>query len=153
MVAFAFSGRDVLGLAPRRQFAAIRFGEDATMARIDRVLTGMRRAGRRAILIVDASCGDGRLLIRAARRAAELGFVAIDARGFDRSPERIAAARSEARDCADARIRLGFAVRREGAPLRLDDDDADLILADPDEDAPSALQQLIHPTGTILNRE
>jgi SAM-dependent methyltransferase len=147
----AFSTCDVLGLAPHRQMTAGRLGQAETMARIDRALIRLRRAGRRAILIVDNKCGDGGLLIRAARRAGALGFVAVEALGFDRSPERIAAARRAAVDNVDPRIRLGFALRHDTAPLELEDD-ADLMLADPDEEPPSVLAELTHPTGTIIHR-
>lgn len=149
----AFTSFDVLGLAPRRQFSAWHSAGIGTMARIDRVLAGMRRAGRRAILIVDNKCGDGRLLIRAAQRAAALGFVAVEAHGFDRSPQQIADARTAARDIADPRVRLKFTLRSGSEPPRFDDDEADLILADPDEDPPGVLRELVHPTGTIIDRE
>ena len=121
-----------------------------TMAPIDRALAHLRKAGRRAILIVDTGCGDGALLLRAAKRAAAFGFVAVEALGFDRSPAHIAAARAAARGCADARLGPEFHLRKAGDPLPLDGE-ADLILAAPGEDSPAALARAAHPSGTILN--
>jgi SAM-dependent methyltransferase len=145
----ARSSQDLLGIAPRRQMTGGRAAEAATMARIDRTLAAMRGAGRRAIMILDNKCGDGRLLIHAARRASALGFVVIDAGGFDRSLKRIAAARAAAAQCREPDIRFTFAPRFGGVALDLDDD-ADLMIADPDEDPPGELDRLTHPTGTII---
>jgi SAM-dependent methyltransferase len=146
-----FSPGALLGIAPRRQMTGLRRIDSGITARIDAYLIAARRAGRRAILIVDNKCGDGRLLIRAAKRASALGFVAVDARGFDRSPERVRQALSAARFCRDPNIRLDFVAREGSAPLPLDDE-ADLMLADSDEDPPSVLQELTSPRGTLIDR-
>lgn len=150
MASHAFPPGALLGIAPRRQMTGLRRIDSGVTARIDAYLTSARRAGRRAILIVDNGCGDGRLLIRAAKRASALGFVAVEARGFDRSPEHVRQARSAARFCADPNIRLDFALREGSAPLPLDDE-ADLMLADPDEDPPSALQELTSSRGAVVD--
>lgn len=92
------------------------------MARVEDTLLRLRKAGRRAILIVDPACGDGAALHRAARRAETLGFVAIEALGFDRDVRRLA----RARPVAERRLSVAF---RCGVPTERDfDGDADLVL-------------------------
>jgi SAM-dependent methyltransferase len=92
------------------------------MARVEDTLLRLRKAGRRAILIVDPACGDGALLLRAARRAETLGFVAIEALGFDRDFRRLALARP----VAERRLSIDF---RPGEPTERDfDGEADLVL-------------------------
>lgn len=129
----ASSAHHVLGISPRRQMIAGRGGGKArVMERIERFLVALRRAGRRTILIADADCGDGRLLIEAANRAHALGFVVIDAKGFDPSPPQIEAAVEAAKTKGDPAIRFRFVTLDESAPLLLDegdDDRADLMLA------------------------
>jgi SAM-dependent methyltransferase len=96
------------------------------MARVETSLRRLRKAGRRAVLIVDPHCGDGTFLLRAARRAMALGFVAIEALGFDRDPAALAAARSAARRCRDPRLGADF---RPGAPAASDiEGEPDLVL-------------------------
>ncbi|HST37049.1 MAG TPA: hypothetical protein VLK25_10535 [Allosphingosinicella sp.] len=151
MASHAFSPSGLLGIAPRRQMTGPRRVDSPIMARVDAFLTTARRAGRRAIMIVDNKCGDGRMLIRVAKRASALGFIVVDARGFDRAPEHIERARAAARFCRDPNIRLNFALREGSAPLLLDDE-ADLMLADPDEDPPSALQELTWSGGVLIDR-
>lgn len=100
------------------------------MWRIDQALRALHRAGRRSVSIVDVGCGDGSLLRRAALRARALGFVAIEARGFDRSPAKVAAAREAAGAKPDPAIGFAYEVA-EGAPPAPQDeaDEPDLVLA------------------------
>ncbi|MBJ7441714.1 MAG: hypothetical protein JHD35_22215 [Sphingopyxis sp.] len=58
--------------------------------------------------IVDAECGDGRLLVQAARYARALGFTAIDGRGIDSDPSAINGARMAAARVSDPAIGLSF---------------------------------------------
>lgn len=94
--------------------AAIRLGAvrraeaDSRWPIILRALKALRERGRRSIRIVDAGCGAGDLLIETVRRARALGFVAIEARGIDRDPALIAAARAAAQPGDDAAIGLAF---------------------------------------------
>lgn len=151
MASRAFSTSDLLGIAPRRQMTGRRAIDANVIARVDTFLISARRAGRRAIMIVDNKCGDGSLLIRAAKRASTLGFLVVDAVGFDRSPVHIRQARMAARFCQDPSIRLDFTLRQGSAPLPIDDE-ADLMLADPDEDPPSALRQVTWAGGAMIDR-
>ena len=65
-------------------------------------------ARRRSLRIVDAECGDGRLLIQAARHARALGFTAIEARGIDGNVPAIMAARHAAAAGRDPAIGFDF---------------------------------------------
>ena len=149
----AFSASQLIGAAPRRQMAAVRAAGDArAMMRIERFLCALRNAGRRAILIVDNSCGDGRLLIRAAKRARKLGFVAIEAQGYDRSPDHVArAAHAAALAGRDPAIGFCFRVREDGAPLPVEDAEVDLVLAAEDEDDGAEIARVAVPTALIVN--
>jgi len=71
-------------------------------------LVELRQAGRRAVRIVDADCGNGALLLTAARQARALGFVAIEARGVDGAPALITRARTAAAALDDAAIGVSF---------------------------------------------
>lgn len=73
-----------------------------------RKLKSLRKRGRRSIRIVDADCGAGELLMLAARRARELGFLAIEGRGIDSDPQLIASARRNAARKSDPAIGLVF---------------------------------------------
>lgn len=71
-------------------------------------LPDLRQRHRCSVRIVDADCGNGALLIEAARKARALGFTAIEARGIDGSPAMIARARSAAGMMRDGAIGLVF---------------------------------------------
>ena len=147
-----FPAHHVLGISPRRQAASARPGGTThVLARIERFLRGLRDVGRRSVFIVDNKCGDGRLLIETAKRARALGFVAIDAKGFDRSPDRIAMARAAALAGRDPAIGFDFFVRDAGSPLPVEDDDADLMLAFPGEDEATEVARVADPDGTIID--
>lgn len=148
----AFSASSLLGIAPRRQLAAARAAGDAhVMRRIERFLCTLREAGRRSVFIVDNKCGDGRLLIRAAKRARSLGFVAIEAKGFDRSPDQVAAARASALGARDPAIGFSFLVREDASPLPVEDDEADLMLAARGEDEATEIARVADPDGAIVS--
>lgn len=156
--------RETLGISPHRQMvarrgwsrdrmAARRNANAGVMARIRRYLIALRRAGRRAILIVDVDCGDGRRLIDAAAEAHALGFVAIEARGFDISPEKVAAAAETADGRGDPAVRFSFAVLDERAPFSLDDDEdgqADLMLANAHRSA-AEISHAIDRDGILIH--
>ncbi len=86
------------------------------MWRIDQLLRALRRAGRRSVAMIDLACGDGSRLVRAAKLARRLGFVAIEARGFDKSAVKVAAAAQAATAVRDPAIGLTFEVADENAP-------------------------------------
>lgn len=147
-----FPAHHVLGISPRRQSArARRGGTIHVMTRIERFLRGLRDVGRRSVFIVDNKCGDGGLLIRAAQRARALGFVAIEAKGFDRSPDRVAVARAAALAGRDPAIGFNFFVREAGSPLPVEDDEADLLLAAPGEDEAAEVARVADPDGTVVS--
>lgn len=111
-----------LGMSPRRLMTARRdwtgkvaagrrTADSRGLRRIERFLIALRRAGRRAILIVDSDCGDGERLIQAANRARALGFLVVDAEGYDRSREHVALASRAAAARGDPTVRFRFAAR------------------------------------------
>lgn len=94
-----------------------------------RTLKRLRKRGRHSIRIVDADCGAGDLLIHAARRARELGFVAIEGRGIDTDPRLVASARCAAARQADPAIGLVFELGDQDAAMRDEAEfPADLLL-------------------------
>ena len=80
------------------------------MRLIETALCDLQLAGRRAIRIVDAGCGSGAMLFRAMVRARMLGFVAIEARGFDILRDDIELARRATRSWNDPAIGLSLEV-------------------------------------------
>jgi hypothetical protein len=88
--------------------ADARVAADRRWAPALRMLRGLHKRGRRSIRIVHASCGDGTLLIHAARAARSLGFTAIEGHGVDRDPALVAAARLSAALVKDPAIGLTF---------------------------------------------
>jgi len=90
------------------QSAQDRAEKDRRWPAMLRKLKGLRKRGRRSIRIVDADCGAGELLIHAARRAREMGFVAIEGRGIDADPRLIASALRAAERQGDPAIGLVF---------------------------------------------
>ena len=116
-----------------------------------RRLSALRRRGRRAVRIVDASCGAGDLLIQAARSARALGFVAIEGRGVDRDPAMIARARASAGLAVDPAIGLQFDVSEPQSALEEEADfPADIVLyAAQDGDAPLR-QAAVAAGNTVL---
>lgn len=97
---------------------------------VEAVLRHLRDEGRRAIRIVDLDCGSGRRLVRVARRARALGFVAVEARGCARTRAEAAAAARSAGHRDDAAIGLSFdLIEAEAALAEEVEQGADLVLA------------------------
>lgn len=153
------SAWSVFGLSPHRLMvprrtdlptpaSARHHAEAALLEQIDRALQTLHIHGRHSVFIVDTACGDGRLLIHAARRARALGFVAIDARGFDHAPERIAFATASARAIRDPATGFAFTLLPPGAALPVDDGEVDLVIGAPGAEA----QRLLGEHGALVRR-
>jgi len=111
------------------QSAQDRAEKDRRWPAMLRKLKGLRKRGRRSIRIVDADCGAGELLIHAARRAREMGFVAIEGRGIDADPRLIASAIRAAARRSDPAIGLVFEQGDPGKAMREEAEyPADLLL-------------------------
>ncbi len=110
--------------------AAAGQGDDGeTRRQIDDALIALRGHGRCAVHILDVRCGCGEWLVRAALRAASLGFVAVDARGFDEDAVFVERARATVRRLGDPRIGICFDVASPPAGLCNEQDHgADIIL-------------------------
>lgn len=98
---------------------------------VERVLLRLRDEGRRAIRIVDVDCGTGRRLAGVVRRARALGFTAIEARGYARSPEAAVAAARAGAHHPDPAVGWDFdmGIADEALATERSEGDADLILA------------------------
>lgn len=122
---------------------------------IDDVLAALWRQGRRAIRIVDLDCRSGRRLIDVAARARKRGFLAIEARGCDRSPLAIAAARRAGAAHSDPAIGWQFDVADPASAIAAECDGADLILAagrtiDRTTTGPALSERLLASCGDTL---
>lgn len=144
----------VLGLAPHRLMTRRRSlartpasAQACLLEEIDRALQILHIHGRHSVFIVDAACGDGRLLLHAARRARALGFVAIDARGFDPTPAQIALATAAARGVRDPAIGFAFTLLPSDGDLPIGDGEADLVI-----DVSGAAERLLGDHGTLVRR-
>lgn len=94
---------------PARHFVIpARHTIDVRWPAVAAALAHLRAARRRSLRIVDAECGDGRLLVRAAIHARALGFTAIEARGIGRAPLLARTARAAAGTIRDPAIGLAF---------------------------------------------
>lgn len=129
-----------LGLNPHRfMVSGYRVAVDAVarpsfgglLYQVEQILSALRHGGRKSVEIVDACCGDGALLVAAAKRARALGFVAIEAKGFDTAPDCVERAWALAAAIRDPAIGCTFLVRDAGGSLPIDDHDADIVLGDP----------------------
>lgn len=139
--------------------AAVASGQDRAQAdrrwpMIVRKLMALRRRQRLSIRIVDADCGDGALLIETARRARALGFVAIEGRGIDPDPARIATAQRAAVAASDPAIGLAFEVGDPRQALREEADfPADLLFYEGQERRRDVMSAMAHAAGrTVLRR-
>lgn len=119
----------------------------ALSARLDE----LRERGRRALRIVHVPCGDGCLLIAAARRARSLGFLSIEALGADVDPERIERARRHACLHADSAIGFAFEVAQPLARLEAEAEfPADIVLYEVTAAAPEALLEAAGRAGDLV---
>jgi hypothetical protein len=104
-------------------------GEARAMRLVDEALVELQADGRKAIRIVHAGCGSGAPLIRAVVRALELGFVAVEARGFDESADDILIARLATATWRDPRLGLAFEQAEIEIGLAWEEDQAvDILL-------------------------
>lgn len=108
---------------------AYAFADREIWQRLDATLVQLRTAGRHAVRILDAGCGPGTWLIRLALRARQLGFTAIEGRGFDISEHLIDLARDHARSINDETIGLAFDVADIRTATELEDEESfDIVL-------------------------
>ncbi len=97
-------------------------------ARIARALAEFRNHGHRAVRMLDLDCADGSRLLRAAARAREFGFVAIEGRGVSLWTAGIRHARWQAEVQAHPSTSLVFEIAEPIAALAAEHDGAaDLI--------------------------
>lgn len=98
-------------------------------ARIARALLAFRNQGHRAVRLLDLDCADGGRLLRAAEKARELGFVAIEGRGVSLWTAGIRHARWQAGLAAHPSTSLVFQIAEPVAALASEHDGAaDFIL-------------------------
>lgn len=83
------------------------YADQAVWRQIEAALQDLYRQGRQHIRILDAGCGPGTWLIRAANHALTLGFTQVEAIGFDISPEMISLANHNARCKGSYSFRTG----------------------------------------------
>lgn len=108
---------------------AYAFADREIWTRLDAELVRLRTTGRHAIRILDAGCGPGTWLLRLAARARDLGFTAIDGRGFDISGGMIALAEARKASLQDPHIGISFDVADIATALDDEDDGSyDLVL-------------------------
>ena len=108
---------------------AYAYADREIWSRLEAELVRLRAAGRHAIRILDAGCGPGTWLFRLAIRARDLGFTAIDGRGFDISQEMIALADEAKTAFDDPHIDFRFDVADIASALDDEDDGSyDLVL-------------------------
>jgi SAM-dependent methyltransferase len=118
--------------------------EACLLEEIDRALQILHIHGRHSVFIVDMACGDGRLLLHAARRARALGFVAIDAKGFDDAPAQIAFATAAAHAVRDPAIGFAFTLLPPGGALPIEDGEVDIVIGE--------ARQLLGEHGTLIRQ-
>jgi SAM-dependent methyltransferase len=108
---------------------AYAYADREIWSRLEAELIRLRTAGRHAIRILDAGCGPGTWLFRLAVRARDLGFTAIDGRGFDISREMIALANEAKPAHDDPHIGIRFDVADIADALDDEDEGSyDLVL-------------------------
>jgi len=108
---------------------AAMFADREIWSRLDAELVRLRASGRHAIRILDAGCGNGMWLLRLAVRARDLGFTAIDGRGFDSSREKIAQALARQSAADDPHVGLCFDVAPMATALDEEEDESfDIVL-------------------------
>lgn len=98
-------------------------------AQVDAVLRRLRDQGRRAVRIADLDCHSGRRLVRIARRARALGFVAIEARGCARTRDEASAAARAWQPDREPAIGVAFDATASASALSEETaDGADLVI-------------------------
>jgi SAM-dependent methyltransferase len=116
-------------------------------------LEALRDKGRYAVRIVDADCGAGSFLLDVLRSAHRLGFTAIEGRGIDRSPLRVALARTAARRLHDSAIGVTFEAADPLEALESERDfPADIVLWNGYARKPATRELLhaLHAAGDIV---
>lgn len=122
-------------------------GPGPSFTHIASQLAEWRGRGHRSIRILDLNCGNGARLLRAAARARELGFVAIEGRGVDPSPGQVRHARHRAESEAHPSTSLAFEIGEPIAALAAEHDGAaDLVLLSEPRPYPCS------PLGAALDR-
>lgn len=116
-------------------------------ARIARALAEFRNHGHRAVRLLDLDCANGGRLLRAAEKARELGFVAIEGRGVSLWTAGIRHARWQAELAAHPSTSLVFEIAEPIEALASEHDGAaDLILLSEPMPYPAS------PLGAALTR-
>lgn len=129
-LAYDSAGQDYFTYADGRADSLFEFtgqydyADQLVWRQIDAALLALHAQGRRRIRILDAGCGPGTWLIRAATRARQLGFEHVEAEGFDISPEMIRLARENAAFRGDCRFTTGDLIE----PIGQETDAVDLTL-------------------------
>ncbi len=140
------------GAVARPESLGERAEKDRRWPAMLRKLKGLRKLGRRSIRIVDADCGAGDLLIHAAQRARELGFVAVEGRGVDADPQLVNAAKKTAARQPDAAIGLVFELGDQREAMREEAQfPADLLLCSSSESEARDFARIARAAGdTVL---
>lgn len=130
------------------------YADNHVWTHIETMLTALRASGADTVRILDAGCGPGTWTCRAIRRARELGFKRIVARGFDLSGAQIQQAQAQAGALAVERgITVDFSVGNLTDRLQEADASVDLTLClysvlshIPVVDQPSVISELARVT-------
>jgi SAM-dependent methyltransferase len=100
--AYDLAGADYLTYAdgdPHRIYdfdSRYAYGDRRIWAVIDRSLVALAESGQKHLRVLDAGCGPGTWMRRVLQRAHLLGFIRVEARGFDISAEQIMLAQKTA---------------------------------------------------------
>lgn len=118
-----------IGASMQERDAASSAESDPRWSALAGRLKSLRKRGRRSVRIVDVNCGNGILLIQAARQARSLGFLAIECLGVDRDAGAVEEARRRAHWLADSAVGLTFEVGEPLAHLAVEAEfPADIVL-------------------------
>jgi SAM-dependent methyltransferase len=103
------------------------YGDSQTWREIDARLQTLAQLGKRRLRVLDLGCGPGTWLRRVIKRALELGFETIAARGIDIAEAQVEQARAQCRRLPSY-VQLDFEVRDVLDPLPEWDGTVDLCL-------------------------